>query len=90
MSRLPHNLPGFGRRGFATGSRLPAVFGQMWKTCQAFPERYQSVVSDPERLPPQYVRRILAGFTSRLGILNNRGLETKKPLTRAAFLFLEG
>ncbi len=41
----------------------------MWKFCQAFRLRYQSVLEHSTRLPPQYPQRILADFTLGLGIL---------------------
>jgi hypothetical protein len=84
--------------GLSLSKGCARSFGQMWKTCQAFPARYQSVISDSTRLPPQYPQRYLAGFSAGFGILiiggkekilPNRSNEIKpnKAAQRGLFLF---
>jgi hypothetical protein len=62
----------------------------MWKTCQAFPARYQSVPPHSTPLPPLYPQRILAVFLPRLGILIIGDKKQKRPRLSAAFPFLRG
>jgi hypothetical protein len=57
----------------------------MWKTCQAFSVRYQSVVFHSKALPPLYPQRSLACFLPRLGILIIGDKKQKRPRSSAAF-----
>jgi len=50
---------------------------QMWKICQAFRPRYQSVVPHSTPLPSLYPQRYLAGFRAGLGILIIEGKKQK-------------
>jgi hypothetical protein len=54
----------------------------MWKNCQAFRARYESVLSDSTRPPSLYPQRILADFWAGLGILIIEGKNKKGSATR--------